>query len=198
MDDQTISDLVNEIAPLLIGRFPGKIFQLDSSSLAIDFRLREHGFLFVSVEPALPRLYLIKRRARDLEKQSRPLGAFAASLRKELSHSRLSAVQKAAGERIVYFHFAAEADSGPGEKRTLVDQFRNLSTPITPRALRSKLLIQKSRSPALNCERRSRGQRNCCRNFRATLRLTLMPNSKNLSVIYCSRILVPRKGQGIA
>ena len=71
MDDQSINAIVAEIKPLLIGRAPGKIFQLSPLSMAIDFGLRETGFLLLSVEPSLPRMYFIKRRPRDLEKQNR-------------------------------------------------------------------------------------------------------------------------------
>ena len=47
----------------------GKIFQLTPLSFAFDFGLRGE-FLFVNVDPVSPRLYLIQRRTRDLEKQS--------------------------------------------------------------------------------------------------------------------------------
>jgi hypothetical protein len=73
MDDQAITEIVAELQTLMIGRAPGKIFQLSPLSLVIDFRLRDHGDLFLSVEPAQPRIYLVKRRVRDLEKQSMPL-----------------------------------------------------------------------------------------------------------------------------
>jgi hypothetical protein len=77
MDDQSIQEVVKEIAPLLIQRAPGKIFQLGPASFAIDFGLRERGYLFVSADPSALRLYLIQRRVRDLEKQSTPLNTFA-------------------------------------------------------------------------------------------------------------------------
>ena len=84
MDDEVIKEIVAEIQPLMIGRAPGKIFQLSPLSLVIDFRLRDHGDLFISVEPAQPGIYLIRRRVRELEKQSIPLTQFAQGLRKEL------------------------------------------------------------------------------------------------------------------
>ena len=87
MDDESINEVVAEIEPLLVGRAPGKIFQVGPLSMAIDFRLRDHGYLFVSVEPAQPQLYLVKRRTRDLEKQSVPLSQFALALRKDLSNT---------------------------------------------------------------------------------------------------------------
>src|SRR5712691_13208366 len=98
MDNASIKAIVAELEPLLIGRAPGKIFQLGPLSLAIDFRLRE-GYLFISAEPGLPRLYLIKRRVRDLEKQSIPSNQFALALRKELAGATLRALEKDAADR---------------------------------------------------------------------------------------------------
>jgi len=56
MDNESIHEIVNEIAPLLIGRAPGKIFQSGPAALAIDFGLRHQGYLFISAEPSLPRI----------------------------------------------------------------------------------------------------------------------------------------------
>ena len=127
MDDQSINAVVAEIKPLLIGRAPGKIFQLNPSSMAIDFGLRDQGCLFVSVEPSLPRMYLIKRRQRDLEKQSAPLSQFALFLRKELSGTTVQALKKDAGDRIVRFHFVGKDELGQEQKRTLVAQLTGRS-----------------------------------------------------------------------
>src|SRR3954467_4947380 len=126
MDDESISLIVDEIAPLLAGRAPGKIFQLGPTSLAIDFGLRD-GYLFVSVEPASPRLYLIKRRVRDLEKQSTPLAPFALTLRKELANTRLANVERDAHDRVVWFTFAGEDDLGTAKTRRLVAQLTGRS-----------------------------------------------------------------------
>jgi len=122
MDDQAIKEIVAEIQPLMIGRAPGKIFQLSPLSLVIDFRLRDHGDLFISVEPARPRLYLVKRRVRDLEKQSIPLTQFGQSLRKELSNTTLQSIEKDPGDRIVWFHFSGADELGQNQERTVVAQ----------------------------------------------------------------------------
>jgi len=127
MDDASIKLIVDEIGPLLTGRAPGKIFQLSPTSLAIDFGLREAGYLFVSVEPAAPRLYLIKRRVRDLEKQSSPLTQFGLGLRKELANTRLMAVEKEASDRIVWLAFAGADDLGAPKTRALVIQLTGRS-----------------------------------------------------------------------
>ena len=112
MDDQAIADVVHEIAPQLIGRFPGKVFQLGPHKFAIDFRLPDHNYLFISIEPAQPQLYLIKRRARDLEKQSIALNSFTALLKKELSQQNLVSIKKETGERVVYLTLCGEMTPG--------------------------------------------------------------------------------------
>ncbi|MDX6446284.1 MAG: hypothetical protein QOH71_3358, partial [Blastocatellia bacterium] len=122
MDDQAITEIVAELQTLMIGRAPGKIFQLSPLSLVIDFRLRDHGDLFISVEPAQPRIYLVKRRVRDLEKQSMPLTQFGQSLRKELSNTTLRSLEKDPDDRIVSFHFSGTDELGQNQERTMIAQ----------------------------------------------------------------------------
>ncbi len=126
MDEEAIKEIVAELGPLLIGRAPGKIFQLGPLSLAIDFRLRD-GYLFISAEPGLPRLYLIKRRVRDLEKQSIPLTQFALALRKELAGATLRELEKDSAERVVRFRFTGKDEFEQAKERTLVAQLTGRS-----------------------------------------------------------------------
>jgi predicted ribosome quality control (RQC) complex YloA/Tae2 family protein len=126
MDDESIKAIVNEIEPLLIGRAPGKIFQLGPLSLVIDFRLRD-GYLFFSAEPVGPRLYLIKRRVRDLEKQSILLTQFALALRKELAGATLHALEKDSADRVVRFQFAGRDELDQPIERTLIAQLTGRS-----------------------------------------------------------------------
>jgi predicted ribosome quality control (RQC) complex YloA/Tae2 family protein len=126
MDDRSLAEIVAEAAPSLTGRAPGKIFQLGPLSLSIDFRVRE-GFLFISVDPSLARLHLIKRRVRDLEKQSSPLNQFSLAMRKELSGTTLQSMTKAVGDRIVRFEFSGPDDFGAKRNRTLIAQLTGRS-----------------------------------------------------------------------
>jgi predicted ribosome quality control (RQC) complex YloA/Tae2 family protein len=126
MDDESIKAIVAEIEPLLTSRAPGKIFQLGPLSLAIDFRLRD-GYLFISAEPSGPRLYLIKRRVRDLEKQSIPLTQFSLALRKELAGATLRALAKDPADRVVRFRFAGRDELEQTNERTLVVQLTGRS-----------------------------------------------------------------------
>jgi predicted ribosome quality control (RQC) complex YloA/Tae2 family protein len=127
MDDQTLSEIVAEIEPLLVGRAPGKIFQLGPLSLVIDFRLRDHGYLFISVEPAQPRMYLVKRRVRDLEKQSVALAQFAQGLRKELADTTVRKIRKDSTDRIVRLHFSGVDELGNTKESTIIAQLTGRS-----------------------------------------------------------------------
>src|SRR2546427_2699657 len=127
MDDQTLTEIVAEIEPLLVGRAPGKIFQLGPLSLVIDFRLRDHGYLLISVEPAQPRMYLVKRRIRDLEKQSVALTQFAQGLRKELSDTTVRSIRKDPGDRIVRIHFSGADEVGNTKESTMITQLTGRS-----------------------------------------------------------------------
>lgn len=144
MDDASIQEIVTEIAPLLNGRAPGKIFQLGAASLAIDFGLRDLGYLFISAEPAEPRLYLIKRRVRDLEKQSHPLATFALTLRKELSNTQLKSLAKDIGDRIVRLLFSGRDELGDSKQCTMVAQLTGRSANLLLLD-RGDMIIQRAR-----------------------------------------------------
>lgn len=122
MDDQTIKQIVDEIRPVLVGRIMGKVFQLSRASVAIDFRTHDGRYLFISVEPARPRIYMIARRVRDLEKAALASSSFALVLRKHLGGARVISISKTEGDRIVRFRFEAEDEIGNTHIRTLVAQ----------------------------------------------------------------------------
>ena len=122
MDDQTIQDIVQEIAPALKGRAPGKIFQLSEFSLAIDFHTRDKSYLLISADPGQPRLHMIKRRVPELEAQSSGLSPFAQGLKSDLSHQRVESVKKDPEDRIVRLSFSGTNDLGEEVSLTLLAQ----------------------------------------------------------------------------
>ena len=128
MDQSTIQAIVDELESALSGHFAGRVFQLSPFSLAIDFGAREAGYLFVSADPAQPRLYLIKRRARELEQQSIPPLLFAQAIRSVLSGAKLLSIKKDSEERIVRFEFLSESEIGETSHITLVAQLTGRST----------------------------------------------------------------------
>ncbi|MBA2734505.1 MAG: NFACT family protein [Acidobacteria bacterium] len=122
MNDQTINAIVREIAPALVGRLMGKVFQLSRVALAIDFRPGDGRYLFISVAPSQPGIYFIERRVRELEKQAPTSQPFALVLRKQLGRAKLISVVKDEADRIVRFSFNASDEVGNCFVRTLVAQ----------------------------------------------------------------------------
>jgi predicted ribosome quality control (RQC) complex YloA/Tae2 family protein len=127
VDEQTISRIVSEIKPLLEGRPLGKVFQLSRTALAFDFRTRDGRLLFLSVEPGAPRLYMIARRIRDLEKESLASSHFIYAIRKHLGGGTLLSLTKDLDERIVRFSFDVEDAVGEAHRRSLIAQLTGRS-----------------------------------------------------------------------
>jgi predicted ribosome quality control (RQC) complex YloA/Tae2 family protein len=127
VNEPTLKQIRAELASALTGKKFGKIFLLSRFQMAIDFRSSDSDFLFISVEPSAPRIYLIQRRLRDLEKQSLNPHPFVLFLRKRLSGAVLQALEKIADERILLFDFSAHTELGAEEKYTLAAQLTGRS-----------------------------------------------------------------------
>lgn len=123
---QTIKEIVDEVREALAGRFLGKIIQLSPFSAATDFGLRGL-YLFITVEPRRPRIYLIARRIRELEKPSVPLSQFAQAMRSNLGGGSLVSLLKDDSERIVRLFFSVRDEIGEAHSRVLVAQLTGRS-----------------------------------------------------------------------
>ena len=121
MHDELIRLVVAELRTALSRRFLGKIYQLTPLSFAFDFGLRG-SFLLVSVEPSSPRLYLIERRGRDLQKAAIPLMHFGQLLRAKTNGGAVVSVDKDPLDRVVRFTFRCEDEDGTIHFRRLVVQ----------------------------------------------------------------------------
>jgi predicted ribosome quality control (RQC) complex YloA/Tae2 family protein len=172
MHQETLKEIVSELDTLLPGRFLGKIFQLSPFSLAIDFGLKTEGYLLLNVEPASPRLHLISRKVRELEKAATSLSPFAQALRVNFRGGSVLSVRKEHDERIVRFSFSVGDELSPSENRVLVAQLTgrsaNLfllnSTGIITQALRpprgeGQQIGDQYRPPALQAKTISEGMR---------------------------------------
>jgi predicted ribosome quality control (RQC) complex YloA/Tae2 family protein len=125
VQEEILKRIVDELDELLPGRFLGRLFQLSSTSLAIDFGLKDKGYLFIDIDPAAPRLYLIKRTVRELEKASAPLSSFAQAVRAKLGGGSLLSLTRDENERVVRFSFANEL--GDSQRPVLVTQLTGRS-----------------------------------------------------------------------
>lgn len=121
MHEELIRRVVDELRATLSGRFLGKIHQLTPLSFAFDFGLRG-SFLYVSVDPSSPRLYLIQRRAKDLQKASIQVTYFGQLLRTRTNGCALVVVQKDPLDRVVSLTFRCEDEASAIHFRRLIVQ----------------------------------------------------------------------------
>lgn len=109
MDIFLLQSLVTEIAPLLIGHRPDRIWQLGLTDLMIDFNLRNGGWLRLSTDPLRLGLYLTDRHPRRYANPPRQDTPFVALCRKHLEGTRLSALDPLGYDRVVRFTFTSSA-----------------------------------------------------------------------------------------
>lgn len=122
----TVAAVTHEFQRVLPGGIFTRVSQLSKASFAIDLRLHDSLYLFISVEPGSPRTYLIKRRQRELDKVTGTPGQFALALMRELSDATLTSVDQIPNERIIRINFAG-TQAGPKE---LVVQLTGISANI--------------------------------------------------------------------
>lgn len=127
MNEKTLQAVVNEITPQLIGQKFGRVFSLSRLNFAIDFRLNGGNYLFISLESLFPRIYLVKRKLRDLEKQSINPHPFVLLVRKRLSGAVVQNISKDENERIVRFKMQADDEIEGLKNYTFVVQLTGRS-----------------------------------------------------------------------
>jgi predicted ribosome quality control (RQC) complex YloA/Tae2 family protein len=151
MNDQLIAAVVREIAPVLTGRALGKVWLLKRAVLACDFRLRDERYLLISVAPSAPRLYLIRRAVRELERQALAPDPFVLTLRKQLGGATLLSVTKDDDDRIVRFRFSVRDLMG-------AERLASLAAQLTGRTANLFLLDEAGRIVAALRHAHGRGQ----------------------------------------
>ncbi|CAN5865214.1 hypothetical protein BH20ACI4_BH20ACI4_24620 [soil metagenome] len=127
MNNATLEKITEEIEKELIGQKFGRIFNLSKLQFVIDFRLYESKFLFFSLEAFAPRIYFIRRKLKEIEKQSNNPTAFVLFLRKRLSNSVLQRVEKFPGERILQFQLNTRNELGQPQTYFLTIQLTGRS-----------------------------------------------------------------------
>ena len=128
MNETTLKAVTEEIAPVLSGQKFGRIFQLSKLRYAIDFRLANGNYLFISLESTAPRIHLINRKLKDLEKESLNPNAFTMVLRKYLANAVLQSTAKDENERILRFSLLSSDEIEGLKNYTLVVQLTGRSS----------------------------------------------------------------------
>lgn len=128
MNNAELEAIVEELRETLVGRRFGKVFPLGRRLLAIDFRLSGSRYLFIAAEAASPRMYLVKRRLKDVERESENPQPFHLLLKKHLSGSEVVSIKKLPNDRIVIFHFIGISEIGKAVSASLVAQLTGKSS----------------------------------------------------------------------
>lgn len=105
VNEQLIEQVFPEIRDALVGLSLREIFQLGDDRFAIAFEGEEIRLLFVAIEATEPRIYLIKRRLRDLKKIKQNQSKFAVDAERFLKRSRIINISKYNEERVIEFCF---------------------------------------------------------------------------------------------
>lgn len=112
MDNFLLQAIVTELEPLLVGHKPGRIFQIGATDLLIDPNLRDGRLLHISVDPLRLTLNLTSRTHRQFNDEPRNDTQFVSTLKKHISGTRLTSIEKLGYDRVVHFRF--------GDDQTLV------------------------------------------------------------------------------
>ena len=105
VNEQLIERIVPELREGLIGLAFREIFQLRENQFAIAFEGDEFRLLFIAIDSREPRIYLIKRRTRDLKKEKQNPSKFVVDAEHALLGMWLADVSKQPGERVVELRF---------------------------------------------------------------------------------------------
>ena len=127
MNLATLEMIRDELAVALTGRRFGKVFPLSRNDLAVDLRLTDSSYLFISVDPSDPRIYLIRRRIRELEKASGNPSPFVLLLKKYLSGAEVEHLEMMDGERVLLIFLSGESETGDTTNYQLIVQLTGRS-----------------------------------------------------------------------
>lgn len=119
-----------ELHNALRGHKFGKIFQLSRFEIAVDLRLPDSSYLFISIEPANPRIYLIKRRLKDLERQSGNPSSFLLYLQKRISGFEVTDIDQVSRERTIQITLRGASELGEHQHFMLAVQLTGRSANI--------------------------------------------------------------------
>ncbi|HEV7394883.1 MAG TPA: NFACT family protein, partial [Pyrinomonadaceae bacterium] len=127
MHYELLKSITGEIRNALTGGILTKVFQLSRTSIVMAFRGSQNQSLFISTEPSAPRLYLLTRTNKELEKQSQPPSEFVHVLRTELAGGTLTSIQLDESDRIVRLSFTVPDVPGGMIHPTVVAQLTGRS-----------------------------------------------------------------------
>lgn len=106
MNQAELEQVCHDVSAAIGGLRFGKVFPLGDLAMAIDFYPHSGVYLYVSIEPKRRRVYLIRRRLKELERASTHPSPFVIALRRQLSGREVAAVDLLPGTKGMTVRFA--------------------------------------------------------------------------------------------
>ncbi|MBS1809677.1 MAG: NFACT family protein [Acidobacteria bacterium] len=157
MENFTLHALTVELATILVGHRIGKIYQIGTTDLALDLRLRDGRLLIVSTDPKRLALYLTTRNVRQLAAETRTDTPFVALAKKYLGGARVEAVEGLGYDRVVrvsLFREAIPEESSERDETPETNQYFDLVIQLTGRSA-NVLILENNRVLASLRERQT-------------------------------------------
>jgi predicted ribosome quality control (RQC) complex YloA/Tae2 family protein len=130
MNEKVLELVCTELSATLAGKQMGAVFPLSRFEFAIDFRITSGLFLFISVEPGCPRVYLTRRRLKEMSRASIAFSPFLLLLRKHLTGAEVISVSKISNERALKIEFGSRIETGGFESAYLIIQMTGRSANV--------------------------------------------------------------------
>jgi predicted ribosome quality control (RQC) complex YloA/Tae2 family protein len=120
MDNFLLHAITNELAETLVGATLGKVYQLGTTDLRMDFRLCDGRWLAVSTDPSRLALYLTAGDWKKTASEARQDVAFPALMKKYLGSARVLGIEKLGYDRVVAFELLVRNEDETTTQRQLI------------------------------------------------------------------------------
>jgi predicted ribosome quality control (RQC) complex YloA/Tae2 family protein len=130
MENFILAAISIELRKLLLHQRLGKIFQLGTTGLLIETRLREHGWLYLSTDPQHLALHLTNRNAKQFHAEARIDTQFVLLFKKYLGNALITEIEKLGYDRMVKISFVATDENGVDTPRELIIQLTGRSANV--------------------------------------------------------------------
>ncbi len=124
MDIRLIEAVIPELASELAGKTLGLVFRLSRFEYVFDLLPSSPIYLFVSIEPARPAIFLSRQRFRELDKTAKPPDPFQLAVKDLLTGAKITGLSAMTNERVVLIETLPKNN---GDKASLIVQLTGRS-----------------------------------------------------------------------
>lgn len=110
MNLATLKAITRDLSKALTGQRIYRTYSMGRDEKIIDLHLPDSRYLFISVDPADPRIYLVRRKKRDIERGSVQFNSFDQTLNAELANASVVGVDAAETERVLTIELSNDAE----------------------------------------------------------------------------------------